>query len=227
MKVMIFVDHQNFCQSLWRIDRHRQEKISGLSNFVMEHLNAQLNWAKYNPRLIRNYIYTGEYADTTIGKIKKDLEIAKTEKPKFVGAIEETLKNSLRRQEGQKKAFEAIRNNSSFLEIRAKPLQYSRGRIFQKGIDVQLAVDLVSHAYLNSYDVAVVCSGDVDLIESIKLVKNLGKKVIVISHPENTASAILKECDYFIDLSKLNEEQLNGISRFVEYENELESIKIN
>jgi uncharacterized LabA/DUF88 family protein len=222
MKIMIFVDHQNFCQSLWAIDGRRQEKVSGLSNFIMEHLNTELKWDKYIPRLIRSYVYTGEYAETTISKIKHDLEKSKQENSKFVKGIEKTLDASLRRQEGQKKAFEAIKNNSTFLEIRTKPLQYSKGRIFQKGIDVQLAVDLVSHAYIDSYDAAVVCSGDVDLIESIKLVKNLGKKVIVVSHPENTASQIFKECDYYIDLSKLNEDQLNQISHLVGTEEEPE-----
>lgn len=210
MKVMIFVDKENFRQSLWRIDKRRQEKLSGLSKFIMEVLNTELEWDKYIPRLIRSYVYTGEYTDTTIDKIERDLK--KQKNPEERAYLNELLNKSLSRQEGQESAFEAIRSNSSFLEIRAKPLQYAKGRVFQKGVDVQLAVDLVSHAYINSYDVAVVCSGDVDLIESIRLVKNLGKKVIVFSHPYTTASQILKDCDYYIDLSKIGGEKLNEIS---------------
>lgn len=218
---MIFVDHQNFCQSLWRINKHRQEKLSGLSKFIIEVLNTELGWDKYIPRLIRSYVYTGEYTDTVIGKIKQDLERAKRDNQRYVEKLKLVYSDSIRRQESQKMAFEAIKNNSSFLEIRTKPLQYSRGRIFQKGVDVQLAVDLVSHAYINSYDVAVICSGDVDLIESIRLVKNLGKKVIILSHPENTASHIFKECDYYIDLSKMSEEQLNQVSHLAGTKSEI------
>ncbi len=210
MKVMIFVDKENFRQSLWKIDKRRQEKLSGLSKIIMEILNTELEWNKYIPRLIRSYVYTGEYADTTIYKIKQDLE--KEKNPEDKKHLAYLLDNSLKRQEIQKATYERIRNNSSFLEIRAKPLQYAKGRVFQKGVDVQLAVDLVSHAYINSYDVAIVCSGDVDLIESIRLVKNLGKKVIVFSHPDITASQIFKECDYYIDLSKMCGEKLNEIS---------------
>jgi len=88
-------------------------------------------------------------------------------------------------------------NNFYFFEVRKKPLQYSpKNGIFQKGVDVQLAVDLVSNAYLNTYDISVIFSGDIDLLESLRTVKNLGKHVILISHDETVARDMKKEADF-------------------------------
>ncbi|MBI2135788.1 NYN domain-containing protein [Candidatus Woesearchaeota archaeon] len=79
-----------------------------------------------------------------------------------------------------------------YFEIRKKPLQFTSSKgIFQKGVDVQLAVDLVSFAHQNVYDIAVIFSGDIDLLESLKTVKNLGKQVIIFSHYRNIAEKLI------------------------------------
>jgi uncharacterized LabA/DUF88 family protein len=49
----------------------------------------------------------------------------------------------------------------------------------EKGSDVNLAVHLVNDAWLNRFDCAVIISGDSDLAESIKLVKQHHKKKVV------------------------------------------------
>lgn len=46
-----------------------------------------------------------------------------------------------------------------------------------KGDDVHLAVDLLSGAFENLYDVAIIVSGDEDFVPALKKVQNLGKKV--------------------------------------------------
>jgi uncharacterized LabA/DUF88 family protein len=71
---------------------------------------------------------------------------------------------------------------------------------------------LVSHGYKNNFDIAVVCSGDIDLLESIKTVKSLGKKVIITSHPDLMSKQLHAESDYFIDLSKLTDEEIESFS---------------
>lgn len=47
----------------------------------------------------------------------------------------------------------------------------------EKGVDVQLAVDMVKLAVANTYDVAVLVSGDGDFAAAVDLVKQLGKHV--------------------------------------------------
>ena len=46
-----------------------------------------------------------------------------------------------------------------------------------KGDDIHLATEMVSFAYENTYDSAILVSGDGDFVPSIKRVQKLGKKV--------------------------------------------------
>ena len=46
-----------------------------------------------------------------------------------------------------------------------------------KGDDIYLATDMLSFAYENKYDIAILVSGDGDFVPAIKKVQKLGKKV--------------------------------------------------
>ena len=46
-----------------------------------------------------------------------------------------------------------------------------------KGDDIHIATDMVSFAYENTYDTAILVSGDGDFVPTIKRVQKLGKKV--------------------------------------------------
>jgi len=227
LKVMVFVDYENFRQSLWRIDKQLQPRVSKLSNFFVNKI-AQINgWTSYNPRLIRLYAYTGYHSDSMIQKIKRDITWAKNQTPItwHLSAYEDLLNSCQIKKAKQAKFMNFNTNHCDFLEFRRKPLQYYRGKITQKGVDVQLAVDLVSHAYGQNFDVAVVCSGDVDLLESVKLVKNLGNKVIIASHPNTMAAAMETAADCFIDFSKLKSTEIEEIAFKVDTENK--DVEIN
>jgi uncharacterized LabA/DUF88 family protein len=49
-----------------------------------------------------------------------------------------------------------------------------------KGVDIALAKDFLSHAFLDNYDVAVLVAGDGDYVPLITEVKRLGKVVYVV-----------------------------------------------
>ena len=53
---------------------------------------------------------------------------------------------------------------------------YDEKRSEQKEVDVALACEMVSHAFRNSYDVAILISGDRDFIPAIQHVQASGKK---------------------------------------------------
>lgn len=63
----------------------------------------------------------------------------------------------------------------------------------EKGSDVNLAAHLLSDAFTNAFDVAVLITNDSDLLEPIKLVRgNLGKSVGILNphpHPSWVLSA--------------------------------------
>jgi uncharacterized LabA/DUF88 family protein len=61
-------------------------------------------------------------------------------------------------------------------EVFKKP----RTREQAKGVDIALTKDLLSHAYNDNYDVAVLVAGDGDYVPLVTEVKRLGKLVFVV-----------------------------------------------
>ncbi|MBI2576761.1 NYN domain-containing protein [Candidatus Woesearchaeota archaeon] len=139
-------------------------------------------------------------------------------KNRYVDAISKQGKNS----DGQKAFFSYVRENLLFTELRTTPLVTRDGIIQQKGVDAKFATDLILLAQSNAFDVAILLSGDADLKESIKLIRErYGKLVVVVAyrsprpedHIENTISDdLLKECDYFFNLYDFSENEIFKIS---------------
>lgn len=222
MKVMIFIDASNFFNSVRKLyyDRSQDRIIDyyKLNKFVLKYLFNNSQYEKEILFHIRTYYYDGEYTETLINKIKYHLNsIPNTpENQEEMHTISEKLEKAERRIEAQKREMERSKN-FYFFETRLKPLQYGKKQgVFQKGVDVQLAVDLVSNAYLNNYDVAVLFSGDIDLYESVKMVKTLGKQVIIFSHKSLMAEKMIEICDFFKDICRLNDTQLDEFTHIFE-----------
>ncbi len=53
------------------------------------------------------------------------------------------------------------------------------GKVVQKEVDVSLACEMLEHALLNHYDVAIVVSGDRDFVPAMQKVQAAGKRVEV------------------------------------------------
>lgn len=205
MRVMLFIDSDNFFGSLKQVDKKRKDRISKFSDFIIGYLNKK-SYSKLDVLdRVRTYLYTGEFTDSLIKRINK--EYGDSNNVDLKGVLDYAEKQ----REFQQKFFNIAINFNSF-EIRAKPLQFGNDKIFQKGVDVQIAVDMITHAYNNSYDVVILCSGDADLIESLKVLKNLGKKVIVCSHTKSCSKNIRKEADIFIDMADFTDDELNEFS---------------
>ena len=67
----------------------------------------------------------------------------------------------------------------------------------EKGSDVNLATHLLHDAHMGRFDVAVVVSNDSDLLEPIKIVREvLGKKVGVLNPHQNPSRALLPHIDF-------------------------------
>jgi len=74
----------------------------------------------------------------------------------------------------------------------------------QKGVDVRMALDMVLLALRGAYDVAVVVSGDADLVEAVEEVKREGKHVELgyFSVPvAGVAGALRNACDMHDEVS--------------------------
>lgn len=92
----------------------------------------------------------------------------------------------------QQKFFSALKR-TAYLEVRLGKLVRReivcpscgdrRTRYQEKGIDMRIGVDMLSGASKNLYDVAILVSGDGDLVEAVKAVKDLGKHVELATFP--------------------------------------------
>ena len=73
----------------------------------------------------------------------------------------------------------------------------------QLGVDVALAVAVVSKAATSQCDTFIIVSGDGDFIPLIDEVKARGKKIEIASWEECINKSLMDECDYFIPLDDI------------------------
>ena len=64
---------------------------------------------------------------------------------------------------------------------------------YEKGIDIQLTTDLLTHSYKNNYDVAILVAGDSDYVGAIQAVKDNGKNTEVALFGKERTSRPLRE----------------------------------
>lgn len=91
----------------------------------------------------------------------------------------------VRAKESDEKGQQMRKNQQTlFNRLMEQGILIKRGQLVQqadgyheKGVDVQIAVDMLIGAYGDLYDRAIVVSSDTDLIPAIKQVKTLGKDV--------------------------------------------------
>ncbi|MHC4405716.1 MAG: NYN domain-containing protein [Planctomycetota bacterium] len=53
-----------------------------------------------------------------------------------------------------------------------------------KGVDIALTKDMLVHAFLDNYDVAVLVAGDGDYVPLLEEIKRLGKRIVVVFFDE-------------------------------------------
>jgi len=81
----------------------------------------------------------------------------------------------------QQQFFTSV-NAVPYLELRLGRLVYTNWPNvppYEKGIDVQLTTDMLTHSFKNNYDVAILVGGDNDFVGALQSVKDNGKHVEV------------------------------------------------
>lgn len=100
----------------------------------------------------------------------------------------------------QQKLFTHLRNQD--MEIKLGYLLMSGGKFHEKGVDVQIAVDLVRGAIKNEYDTCYLISSDTDLLPAIHTAKDEGKRVIYVGFEDFISRALSKNCSSYLILRK-------------------------
>ena len=77
--------------------------------------------------------------------------------------------------------------NTPYLEVKLGISKQRGETSVEKGVDIMVATDLLKLAWEDSYDVAILVSGDGDFAYAVKTVKDLGKHVEVAAFESNLA----------------------------------------
>jgi len=108
----------------------------------------------------------------------------------------------------KKKWYENLSEHSGYV-IKTSFDKIALNYAIEKKIDIQIAIDMVSLAYENAYDTAVLVSGDGDFVPVVKKVRALNKYFEVWAFRYSLANALKEELEpgnsYYLDdiLSKI------------------------
>lgn len=93
----------------------------------------------------------------------------------------------------QQRLTSSLRNSG--WEVSYGHLLKTGGIFHEKGVDVQIAVDLLRGTYKDFYDTALLVSSDNDLIPAIKEVRTEGKKVEYVGFSHRPSFGIMRHAD--------------------------------
>lgn len=88
------------------------------------------------------------------------------------------------------------------LEVKLGIWKQRGSTMVEKGVDVMLAVDLVTRAYKDQYDTAIIVSGDADFYPALQAAKDVGKHVEVAAFETNISAEAARVADLHIKLTK-------------------------
>ena len=104
------------------------------------------------------------------------------------------------RYKNQQRFFEWLKT-TKYLELRFGRLVNRSGIFIEKGIDVNIAIDMLTLAWNNIYDTAILVSGDGDFAAAVKSVKDKGKHVENAYFKNSQSKALRDACDIEIELT--------------------------
>lgn len=77
------------------------------------------------------------------------------------------------------------------------------GDFKEKEADIRLATELIASAYNDSYEVAVVVTGDKDYLRAVRHVQDRGKIVTVAMFEQGMSGALRREADSYVHLDEI------------------------
>jgi len=74
---------------------------------------------------------------------------------------------------------------------------------YEKGVDIQLTTDLLTHSYKDNYDEAILVAGDSDYVGALQAVKDNGKNIeVALFGKERTSRPLRDVADKIITIDK-------------------------
>lgn len=110
----------------------------------------------------------------------------------YIGVVRAKLgdEHSQKLRRGQRNLFNFLQSEKQGFSLRKGYLMKNDGVFHEKGVDVQIAVDILVGAYEDRYDTAIVLSSDTDLIPAMKKAKAIGKQIIYVGFSHQPSLAL-------------------------------------
>lgn len=104
--------------------------------------------------------------------------------------------------------FEAMLRRQERVELKLGRLEGGPGRVYEKGVDILVAIELLAGAYRDRYEVAVVVTGDGDFADVAREVREAGKVIFNAFFFAGKSYELAAASNAFIPLDSLNWERL-------------------
>jgi len=108
--------------------------------------------------------------------------------------------NDPSRYKDQQKFFDSIRNTPYHRVILGR-LEPRGSNLVEKGVDINIAVDMLTLAFKDIYDVAILVTGDGDFTSVVTAVQDLGKHIENATCKSTMSKALRQACDKVITLT--------------------------
>jgi len=108
----------------------------------------------------------------------------------------------------QQRFFEKIRKTEKVIlklsRLQKRKIKGTTDRFYYvvKGDDIHIAAEMVKEAYENSFDTAILVSGDGDFVPAIKIVQNIDKKVENAYFKQGMSWELKQNCNKSVRLTK-------------------------
>lgn len=167
-RVMIFIDGGYLRRLFDDLFKHDKINYTKVKNSLLISYNG-FPQNPYRANLIRIYYYDG------IADEKQDSEAYAQ----------------------HREYFEAVEKDNFNLDIvLGEAVKQPDGTFRQKGVDILLAIDAISMAYLDQYDSGLFLLGDRDFIPLIEAVKSTGKKAFGFHFIKNVSGELIRVFDF-------------------------------
>lgn len=175
-RVMVFIDYQNF-----NINLHEHYKGKTFKSINYWALGKAINnIIPFQSEVIKTYLFAYKPCE----------ELMKLD---FYSKYYEWL-NSIRKTP----YLEIIEGRQELRTYDNIPLDINNPKTYfteEKETDINLATHMVAKGFQNSYDIAILVSGDTDYIKVVETLHNIGKTVVIAHFPHQNVSRYDEICD--------------------------------
>ncbi|WP_027883603.1 NYN domain-containing protein [Meiothermus rufus] len=97
-----------------------------------------------------------------------------------------------------------------YVTVRLGRLERRGEGFVEKGVDIQIAIDMLRLAYADAYDVAVLVSGDGDFAEVLRVIQDMGKQAENTTFQVLSSYRLAQQADKYYPLDELPWERLRA-----------------